>query len=182
MIAIEPLSAATLPAYQAHFARHRAESGLGDIHFMPFDPDDPDGPRGLDSEAWQWPLQRPGWQRWFLAIAADGLVVGHVDLKSAPLKTSLHRVTLGIGIERPYRGAGLGRRLMQVAIRFAEEQPELDWLELQAFAHNSPGLALYQSLGFKEIGRVRDRFRIRGQHIDDVHMTLAVGSDQSEGL
>ena len=175
MISIEPLSAGRMPAYQAHFARHRAESGVGDIHFMPFDPDDPEGPKGLGGEGWQWPLSRPGWERWFLAVAADDRVVGHVDLKSPPLKTSQHRVTLGIGIERAYRGAGLGRRLMQVAIEFTRQQPQLEWLELQAFAHNTPGLRLYESLGFVEIGRVQDRFRIRGQQIDDVHMTLAVG-------
>ena len=182
MIAIEPLSAGRLLAYQAHFARHRAESGVGDIHFMPFDPDDSEGPKGLDSEAWRWSMDQPGWQRWFLAVAADDQVVGHVDLKSSPLKTSQHRVTLGIGIERAWRGAGLGRRLMQFAIEFARQQPQLEWLELQTFAHNTPGLRLYESLGFVEIGRIRDRFRIQGQQIDDVHMTLAVGRDQPEGL
>ena len=182
LIAIEPLSSALLPAYQAHFARHRAESGVGDIHFMPYDPDDPDGPKGLDSEAWQWPLTRPGWQRWFLALAADERVIGHVDLKGDGLQTGSHRTTLGIGIERSHRGAGLGRRLMQTAIDFSREQPGLDWLELHAFGHNAPGLSLYRSLGFEEIGRVRDRFRIREQRIDDVHMTLSVATASTAGL
>lgn len=182
MIAIEPLTAVTLPAYQAHFERHRAESGRGDIHFMPFAPDDPNGPRGLDEQAWQRPLDQPGWQRWFLALRDDGTVVGHVDLKSDGLRTSLHRVTLGIGIERGHRDAGLGRRLMQTAIAFAEQAPSLDWLELWAFGHNAPGIRLYQSLGFTEVSRTLDRFRIGAQRIDDVHMVRWVGSGPAPGL
>lgn len=173
---IEPLTAALLPAYNAHFARHRAESGRGDIHFMPFAPGDAQGPNGLDTEAWTWPLSRPGWQRWFLAVAAPGQVVGHVDLKSDALHSASHRCTLGIGIERPWRGAGLGRRLMVTAIDFVRAQPQLEWLDLQVFGHNAPGRALYRALGFSEVGVVADRFRIAGESIDDVIMTLDVAS------
>ncbi len=41
---IRPLGEEDVGRYQDHFARHRAESGCGDRHFMPFAPDDPEGP------------------------------------------------------------------------------------------------------------------------------------------
>ena len=47
-IDIKPLLPTEVAAYDEHFARHRAESGRGDYHFMPFTPGDPEGPRGLD--------------------------------------------------------------------------------------------------------------------------------------
>jgi RimJ/RimL family protein N-acetyltransferase len=158
---------------KAHFDRHRAESGRGDIHFMPFAPDDPDGPRGLDAEGLARPLDEPAWQRWFAAWS-EKEIVGHVDLKGGQLKSTLHRCELGIGIERHARGVGLGRALMRHAIDYVQAIPGLDWLDLRTFGHNTPARALYQSLGFVEVGRVEDFIRIENERIDDVLMTLPV--------
>jgi len=162
---------------QEHLVRHRAESGGPEGHFMPFDPDDPQGPRGLDVDALGWPLDRPGWHRWFVAeIAADTVprLVGHVNLKGDGLRTALHRCELGIGIERGWRAAGLGQQLMATALAFAEAAPSLAWVDLRVFAHNTRARRLYAGLGFEEIGVVRDRLRIRGETIDDVLMTRSV--------
>ena len=142
---------------------------------MPFAPDDPDGPRGLDRAALTLPVTTPGWQRCFVA-RVDGRAVGHVDLKGGTLKVQLHRCELGIGIEAPYRRAGLGRRLMESAIDLCRRERSLDWLDLRVFAHNTQALALYKVLGFQEVGIIEDCMRIDGQSIDDVLMTLRVGA------
>ena len=110
----------------------------------------------------------------FVAVSDGNDIVGHVDLKGDHLKTGLHRCELGIGIERPYRGRGLGRRLMETAIEFARAADTLSWMDLRVFSHNVAGRALYRSLGFSEVGTLVDRFRIDGQRIDDVVMTLKV--------
>ena len=167
-----PFTGDDLAGLQGHLLRHRAESGRGDHHFMPFAPDDTEGPSGIDVEAIGKPLNEIGWQRWFIAIVDDGTVIGHVDLKGDRLKTGLHRCELGIGIERAYRGRGLGQRLMETAIHFAREANSLAWVDLRVFGHNASGRALYRSLGFSEIGTIEDRFRIEGRPIDDVVMAL----------
>ncbi len=170
-----PLHAEGVAQYDAHFRRHRAESGRGDYHFMPFAPDDPEGPRGLDPRMLNLPVDDIGWQRWWVArLEGAEPVIGHVDLKGEYLKTALHRCELGIGIERAYRGQGLGRRLMETAIAFAQETPSIEWVDLRVFAHNANARALYQALGFVEIAVVHDRVRIEGEPIDDVMMTLSV--------
>jgi len=172
---IRPLTRDDLTPFEAHFHRHRAESGRGDHHFMPFAPGDPNGPRGLDPEALRLPLDAPGWQRWFVAtVTSEDLIIGHVNLKGDGLRAGLHRCELGIGIERGYRSQGLGRRLMNTAIAYARDEPRLAWVDLRVFGHNAAGRALYGSLGFVEVGTLLDRFRIEGQQIDDVIMTLAV--------
>lgn len=158
-----------------HFQRHRAESGAGGIHFMPFAPGDPTGPRGVSVDEAFSALDHPGWQRWFCAHdVASGLIIGHVDLKSDSLSTGLHRCELGIGIESAYRKNGLGRRLMTEAIGFVSESNTIDWIDLRVFSNNLPARSLYQSLGFVEIGTITDRFRIDSQRIDDVMMTFQV--------
>ena len=162
-------------ALKAHFNRHRAESGRGDIHFMPFAPDDPDGPRGLNTDGLALPLSEPAWQRWFAAWSGNE-VVGHVNLKGGQLKSTLHRCELGIGIERQARGQGLGRALMLQAIECVRAAASVDWLDLKVFGHNAAALALYRSLGFIEVGRVGDFVRLEDERIDDVLMTLSVSA------
>ena len=144
---------------------------------MPFAPDDQGGPEGLDVVALNRPLNEPGWQRWFVVANEKGEIVGHVDLKGDGLKTGQHRCELGIGIEVEYRGKGLGRRLMETAIEYARGVDALTWIDLRVFAHNTVGKALYLSMGFSEVGILVDRFRIEGQMIDDLIMTLKLRND-----
>lgn len=158
-----------------HFKRHRAESGKNSIHFMPFSPDDPDGPRGITVDKAFQDMDQPGWQRWFCAHETEtGFIIGHVDLKSDPLRASLHRCELGIGIEAPYRNSGLGRRLMLEAISYVRHSQTVEWIDLRVFANNKPAMSLYKNMGFIEVGTLIDRFRIDSQSIDDVIMTLHV--------
>lgn len=172
---IIPLGEQHYSMYDAHFARHRAESGRGDYHFMPFEPDDPNGPKGLDRSALELPLTQIGWQRWWVALSDDNRrIVGHLDLKGGALMTNLHRCVLGIGIERSYRGQGIGKHLMLEAIDFCRAAPSIDWLDLNVFAHNANARGLYKSLGFTELVTLKDQFRIEGESFDDVMMTLSV--------
>jgi RimJ/RimL family protein N-acetyltransferase len=172
---IRQMTPEDIPLYEDHFARHRAESGENDHHFMPFEPGGEDGPTGLQAECLARDLSQPGWQRWWIASpGGQDLVVGHVNLKGDPLATGLHRCELGIGIERQHREAGLGLRLMRKAIDFSRTSDSLAWIDLRVFAHNTAARALYARLGFAQCGILDDRFRIGGQTIDDVIMTLGV--------
>ncbi len=170
---LRPLIAEDRAEFRAHFERHRAESGRGEPHFLPFAPDDPEGPKGFDFSTLDRSLDEPGWQRGWVAVVQGG-IVGHVDLKGDGLRAGFHRCELGIGVERAHRGGGLGRRLMETAIEFARGAPTLDWVDLRVFAHNAAGRALYRRLGFVELGTLVDRFRIGSRSVDDVIMTLSV--------
>ena len=158
--------------------RHVAESGEGGVHFMPWTAAAAAGgaaPPGCpDEAALARPPTEPGWQRWWIAVEPGGRVVGHCDLKGPRLQTELHRATLGVGLEKPHRRQGLGTRLVLEAIEFARGVATLDWIDLGVFSNNVPALALYEWLGFRETGRVADRFRIGGQSIEDIQMTIHV--------
>jgi len=155
-----------------HMERHSAESGrAGDIVFAPFEDFDGEAWRTKRVELWRIPIDEPGWERLWGAFDGDQLV-GHLTLNGASLEASLHRVRLGIGIERAYRRRGLGRELMHTALAWARDEPQLAWVDLGVFAHNRVARDLYASLGFVEIATVSDLFRVHGRSIDDVTMTL----------
>ncbi len=155
-----------------HMERHSAESGRGgDIVFAPFEEFDGEAWCTKRAELWRIPIDEPGWERLWAAFDGDK-VVGHVTLNGASLEAAMHRVRLGIGIERAHRGRGLGRELMQTALAWAHDEPSFAWVDLGVFTHNRVARALYANLGFVEVATVTDLFRVRGRSIDDVTMTL----------
>jgi RimJ/RimL family protein N-acetyltransferase len=155
-----------------HVERHAAESGRGgDALFAPFSEFDHEAYEETRSESWRRPVDAPGWERCWAAIE-DERVVGHLDLTGGSLYSQLHRARLGIGVERTHRGRGLGSRLLDVAIAWAREGEEIDFIDLSVFAHNDRAYRLYQRFGFVEIGRMTDAYRLNDTSIDDVLMTL----------
>lgn len=176
---ILPLHAELYADFKAHMERHVAESGRNGVHFMPFLAQDPERPVGVALDKLQLGLHEKGWHRcWVACHTRMDCIVAHIDLKGSKLRTGLHRCELGLGIEEPWRGQGLGSRLMDTAIAFARAEPALSWIDLCTFATNTPARALYHRKGFVETGCIRDRFRLDGQSIDDVQMTLRV-TDQA---
>jgi GNAT superfamily N-acetyltransferase len=158
----------------AHIQRHGAESGQGgDLIFRPrSSSEELDEAAAIERHRLEWarPLSEPLWLRTW-GLLEDDAVLGHLDLHGGRLPAELHRATLGMGLERAARGQGHGRAMIETAIAWARDRG-LAWLDLGVFAHNGPARALYASVGFVEIGIMRDQFRVDGTSIDDVTMTL----------
>ncbi len=163
-----------LAALCDHMRRHGAESGRdGDVIFRVRSAEEP-----LDEEltvahhraGWSRSLDEPLWLRTW-GLVEDGVIRGHLDLHGGRVPAEIHRATLGMGIERGARGQAHGRALLEIAIQWAR-RAELVWLELGVFAHNARARRLYASVGFVEVGLVRDRFRVDGVVIDDLVMVL----------
>ena len=174
-VTIRQLDEAWLGALVAHMCRNGLESGRdGDPYARPRPLADQPDPLLLARElvaAWQVPVGHvDGWERHFGACVGDQLV-GHLDLRGGRLASEQHRATLGIGIERPWRRRGVGRRLCQAAIAWARVQG-MAWIDLGVFSDNPGAIALYRELGFVEVGVHVDRFRVDGRSLDDVSMVL----------
>lgn len=181
--ALVPVPARHVDAHQfaAHFQRHLAESGRGDVpHFSPM----ASAARSdvvRDAEyGWSLPLGAPGWSRaWLLwdgEERANARVVGHLLLRGPQVESAMHRASLSIGVERPYARQGLGTRLIEVALSYARDEAGLAQLELQVFSTNLPARRLYERLGFRLVGTIPDAYRFDGGalSVDDHWMVLSL--------
>ena len=165
-----------IPYLHQHLVRHGAESGnLGDLIFTPIE--EPwnktlENLRDEKKTKWEKSIAEVGWERCWVIVDEFG-IYGELKLvQFHPLKSSLHRATLMMGIERSHRSCGYGTKLITEALSWAKEQSLLEWIDLYVFAHNLPAIALYTKAGFIENSTVTDLFRVKGQKIDDVHMIL----------
>ena len=110
----------------------------------------------------RWPLDRgqlEGYlqndrRRYWTGVDADsGEPVGHASLL---VDDEARTMRLGCVLLDPAaRGRGLGRELIGAAVRTGFEVTDLPAMKLGVYAHNVPARRVYESLGFRETGRVR---------------------------
>lgn len=162
-----------IPDIVDHDIRHRNEPGFNGTlahPFLPGHPWDKDDMRNHKITALSKEIHEEEWQRVFV-IEADGKIIGSLNLKNL-FHGTLHRAQLGMGLEAPLRGQGLGKQILEMAIDWAKSQDSLVWMDLSVFAHNTPARKLYTNAGFTELVTLHDRLRVGGTSIDDVYMTL----------
>ncbi|HEV7307382.1 GNAT family N-acetyltransferase [Ensifer sp.] len=104
-------------------------------------------------------------------VACDGEVVGWCDVRLDPSPTRAHVGTLGMGLLEPYRGQGIGRRLLKLAMEQARERG-LERIELTVLDGNVAAEALYRRPGFLVEGRrIRD-WKHDGMYQDSILMAF----------
>ena len=128
------------------------------------------------------PVGQPGWRRVWVALATRGRLLGHIDLRARREPFTSHRCLLGMGVHRDHRGQGLGTRMLDHAVRWAEQQPILDWVDLEVISTNEVAVRLYRRSGFIQVGRIDDLFRIEGQSLPSTEMTRLLSHALKQAL
>ena len=108
-----------------------------------------------------------------LVYEIDGELAGYVQtgpLWEIPAVAHVRQIR-GLLVDPRFRGRGIGRALLEAAIR----QAELDGmrkLTLRVLSHNAPARALYAACGFEVEGVSRGLFFLEGVYVDDVLLAL----------
>ncbi len=176
-LTIRPLVRDDLALFFMYLNDHLRDNGIGATPmFMPiarsessFSPAKQAAFRaGVDT-----PLGQPGWRRAWLALAPDGSIAGHADLRARPETACAHRALLGMGVQRDFRRQGLGRALLDVVMAWATTE-KLEWIDLEVLSVNQAAHQLYQRCGFTQVGQVDDMFRIDGQALGYTFMARKI--------
>ena len=89
-----------------------------------------------------------------IVVVAEGKIVGWCDVTPVPFEGMRHVGRLGMGLLPPFRGQGLGRRLVREALSHVFAKT-LSRVELEVFASNKVAIGLYEREGFVIEGRKR---------------------------
>ena len=112
-----------------------------------------------------------------LVVVADARIVGWCDVTPFSFEGMRHVGRLGMGLLPPFRGQGLGRRLVREALGHVFAKT-LQRVELEVFASNKIAIGLYEREGFVMEGRKR-RARFLDGAEDDI---LIMGCLRDEWL
>jgi L-phenylalanine/L-methionine N-acetyltransferase len=114
---------------------------------------------------------RPDPQSCKLVALAGGAVVGWGALHHGQSSLRRHHVrSVSLAISPQWQGRGLGRRLMQRLLHWADRWTHTLRIELMVHADNERAIALYRSLGFAEEGRHRGYALKDGHYVDSLSM------------
>ncbi len=107
----------------------------------------------------------------FLVALDRDQVVGWCEVRRDILPGRAHAGMLGMGLLPPYRGLGLGRRMLELALREARERG-FERIELLVRSPNERAIRLYAKAGFAQEGCKRDALRLDDGSEDELLMAL----------
>jgi len=108
-----------------------------------------------------------------LTAEVEGRVAGQLMVHRRSGRYEQHRGDVSIALRAGYRGEGLGRALMEVAVEWARAVG-LAKLTLGVFPSNAAALALYRGMGFAEEGVLRGHLVLPAGPRDLVLMGLSL--------
>lgn len=108
----------------------------------------------------------------FLA-EADNNLVGNVQIKRLHGK-SMHVGELGIFIKKGYIDKGIGKLMIQQALKYARKEG-IKIVTLSVFANNYRAIHLYKKLGFKKAGLLKRTLKDKGRYFDEIIMLKDMG-------
>ena len=156
-ITIRRAEPADFEAVQAIYAAPKAQAGTLQLPFPSLD-------------LWRQRLQVVDPNAHVLLACAGDEVIGQLGLYAESHPRRRHVGDIGMGVRDDWQGRGVGTALLGAAIDLADRWLQLRRLELEVYADNTAGIALYARHGFIEEGRHRDFAFRDGAFVDALSM------------
>lgn len=103
-------------------------------------------------------------------LDGDGLI-GSISLHNIDHLNRNAFIGIFIG-EQKYRGKGYGAEAIRLLLNYGFKTMNLHNIMLSVHADNYPGIACYKSVGFQEVGRLREWVFKNGKYVDKLYMSI----------
>lgn len=118
-----------------------------------------------------WLLQNTGQHHFAIVNLETDELIGNCGIQEVNQLRQCAEVGLFIGEEKN-RNQGYGREALSLLIDYGFNYLNLNNIMLRVFAFNTLAINCYKKVGFKEIGRRRQSYYLRGQFHDEVFMDI----------
>ena len=96
--------------------------------------------------------------------------IGYTVLKNIDHKN--RNAEIGLYLDPSFQGKGYGRDSFETLIRFCFEELNMHRVYLQVFAFNTRAISLYERIGFKTEGCLREAFFTQNDYHDIILMSI----------
>lgn len=108
----------------------------------------------------------------YVAARADGALIGYAGISRLGRRPPFEYEVHTIGVEPAYQGLGIGRRLLEDLLAFADGSD----VYLEVRTDNEAAVALYESVGFVKMGVRKRYYRISGADAYTMRLEAAGGT------
>ena len=105
----------------------------------------------------------------------EGRISGMLNFAPGTKRRVAHQGSFGISLLPEHQGQGVGRAMMDTLIRWACDNPRIEFLRLRVHGKNRSAIELYRKCGFAEEGRERPGVQFCDRTYDDVLCMLRPG-------
>jgi RimJ/RimL family protein N-acetyltransferase len=107
-------------------------------------------------------------------VTADGRYIGNCGLHNIDMRHRSAEIGILIG-ETSEQNRGYGRDAIMTLTRFGFDTLGLNRIEIRSQADNERSMHLYEKLGFKPMGRLREATFTFGRFVDEAIFDMLVG-------
>lgn len=119
----------------------------------------------------EWISQNSGQSQFAIIRAEDDKLIGNCGIQAIDQSRQCAEVGLFIGDEEN-RNKGYGQDVLNTLLDYGFNYLNLNNIMLKVFSFNESAISCYKKVGFKEIGRRRQSYYLKGKFYDDVYMDI----------
>lgn len=108
----------------------------------------------------------------------ENRIVGNLGLFGSVGDFLKHNARLGMGIEKKFCGIGLGSAMLEHAIE-QSRRLNIHRIELTVRTFNQTGINLYEKVGFKRVGLLKEAAFIDGRYCDEYMYQILLGAEDT---
>lgn len=109
-----------------------------------------------------------------IVAVVNGQIIGIASISGSSKPKIRHIGDIGIVIDQPFWGMGLGRMMMTELLEWAESSDVLKRLQLQVQRRNTRARKLYETLGFKLEAILEYGVKDNGEYLDVCQMSKLI--------
>ena len=124
----------------------------------------------LESEK-EWLKHNSSQYQFAIVTLEDDKLIGNCGIQSVDQLRQCAEVGLFIGDEEN-RNKGFGEEVLDLLVDYGFDYLNLNNIMLKVFSFNERAISCYKKVGFKEIGRRRQSYYLKGKFCDEVFMDI----------
>ncbi len=99
-------------------------------------------------------------------------IIGQCEISNSEWEAASHVGILGVIVKNKYRDLGMGKYLIDFALRESKKLNNKEKIVLSCFSNNERAINLYETIGFKIVGIRKKQFYMDSMYYDEVLMEL----------
>jgi RimJ/RimL family protein N-acetyltransferase len=101
-------------------------------------------------------------------------IVSIGGVNGSPRTRVEHNVDLGISVLKEYWNLGVGQHMMEHIVNYCRMTPMIKNIVLEVRSDNLGAIHIYKKIGFKEVGTLHRKMKIKDQYYDNIVMELLI--------